>query len=155
MTLCREVKHRLAGSAETYACELVRYEPGFGVLRYVVDREYVVGGHRLLPGDVTQALFWENRPYTLYIWDLGGTRGRLFYFNIADQVMLRPEEFSWRDLTVDVLVDSTGGIEVLDEHELPQYLSPALRDAIDHAVRLIVSRHREIIEEAEKLLSVT
>jgi hypothetical protein len=56
MTHCRKIKHTLSGGSETYACELVGYEPGFGMLRYVVDHERDISGHRLLPGDVFLAL---------------------------------------------------------------------------------------------------
>jgi hypothetical protein len=148
MTLCREIKHTLSGATQTYACELLEYEPGFGVLRYVVDREYVINGRRLLPGDVTHALYWEDRPYTLYVWDLGSRGGRLFYFNIADSITLGREEFVWRDLSIDVLIDATGGIDILDKHELPPDVAPGLRHYIDEAVALVVRRHGEIIREA-------
>ena len=150
MTLCREIKHTLSGATQTYACELLEYEPGFGMLRYVVDREYVINGRRLLPGDVTHALYWEDRPYTLYAWDLGGRGGRLFYFNIADSITLGREEFVWRDLSIDVLIDAAGGIDILDKHELPPDVAPELRRYIDEAVALVVRRHGEIIREASE-----
>ena len=150
MTLCREIKHTLSGPSQTYACELLEHEPGFGMLRYVVDREYGISGHRLLPGDVTHALYWEDRPYTLYVWDLGSRGGRLFYFNIADSISLGREEFVWRDLAVDVLIDDAGGVDILDTHELPPDVAPELRVYIEEAVDLVVKRHREIIREANE-----
>ncbi len=150
MTLCREIKHTLSGKRETYSCELLAREPGFGMLRYVVDREYGIAGHRLRPGDVTHALYWEDRPYTLYVWDLRDRGGRLFYFNLADSIALRRGEFAWRDLAIDVLIDAAGTISVLDEHELPHDLTPQLRLYIDRARDLIVASHREIIKEANE-----
>ena len=150
MTLCREIKHTLSGATQTYACELLEYEPGFGMLRYVIDREYVISGRRLLPGNVTHALYWEDRPYTLYVWDLGSRGGRLFYFNIADRVALGREEFVWRDLALDILIDDAGGIDILDKHELPPDVAPELRLYIDEAVDLVVKQHRDIIREASE-----
>src|SRR5512134_2347811 len=150
MTLCREIKHTLSGAVQTYACELLEYEPGFGMLRYVVDRVYDIGGHTLQPGDVTHALYWEGRPYTLYVWDLGSRGGRIFYFNIADSIALGREEFVWRDLAIDVLIDAAGGIDILDEHELPPDVAPELRLYIDEAVDLVVRLHGEIIREANE-----
>lgn len=152
MARCREIKHTLSGDTQTYSCELLHYEPGFGMLRYVIDREYDIRGHRLLPGDVTHALYWEDRPYTLYVWHLRSGSGRLFYFNIADRVALRPEEFVWRDLTIDVLVDAYGRIDILDEHELPPDLPEELRVYIRTAVDLVVTRHQEIIREANEMI---
>jgi hypothetical protein len=152
MPLCRELKHTLSGKAQTYLCEQLTYEPGFGVLRYVIDREYDVSGHRLAPGDVTIALYWEDRPYTLYVWDLG-ERGRLFYFNIADSIKLRSGEFSWRDLTIDVLIDGRGGVSVLDEEDLPADLAPELKEYIRNAVDLVVRNKQEIIKETERVIA--
>lgn len=150
MTSCREIKRTLSGATQTYSCELLQYEPGFGMLRYVVDREYDIRGHMLRPGDVTHALYWEDRPYTLYVWDPRSGGGRLYYFNIADSVSLQREEFVWRDLAIDVLVDAAGHIDILDEHELPPDLPQDLRAYIGRAVDLVVTQHRKIIDEANE-----
>jgi len=152
MMPCREIKHTLVGDAKTYSCELLQYEPGFGMLQYVIDREYDIRGHTLQPGDVTLALYWEDRPYTLYVWDPRSKGGRLFYFNIADSISLRPEEFVWRDLAIDVLIDATGRIDILDEHELPPDLPQELRLYIEAAVDLVIAQHRKIIREANELI---
>ncbi len=49
MTYCREIKHTLSGTTQVYACELLHLEPRFGMLRHVIDREYVIRDVRLLP----------------------------------------------------------------------------------------------------------
>ncbi len=149
MQQCREIKYTLSGEKQTYFCDLLEYEPGFGVLRYIIDRQYRVSDYALQPGDVTHGFYWENRPYTLYVWDLPRINRRLHYFNIADSISLRPEEFVWRDLTVDVLIDSGNRIEILDENELPPDLSGELRRYIRTAADLVIERHHEIIREAD------
>ncbi len=151
MTTCLEQKHLLSGDVHTYVCELVHYEPGFGVLKYVIDREYDIAGHRLLSGDVTLALYWENRPYTLYLWNLR-RGGRLHYFNIADRVSLSPELFSWRDLVIDVLVDPSGMAQVLDSHELPSDLDRDLQRHIQDAQKLILAYRQTITSQAADIL---
>ena len=108
------------------------------------------GAILVFPGNVTHALYWEDRPYTLYVWDLGSRGGRLFYFNIADRVALGREEFVWRDLALDILIDDAGGIDILDKHELPPDVAPELRLYIDEAVDLVVKQHRDIIREASE-----
>jgi hypothetical protein len=150
MQQCREIKHTLFGDTQTYSCELLQYEPGFGVLRYVVDREYNISGHKLLPGDITYGLYWEDRPYTLYVWDLSRINSKLYYFNIADSISLRSEEFVWRDLTIDVLIDTDNAARILDEQELLPDLAQGLREYIRTAVDLVVEKHQEIIREAEE-----
>ena len=106
MAPCLEKKLTLSGETETYPCELVSLRGGVGILRYVIDRDYDVAGFRLAPGDVTLAVYWEERPYTLYIWLRKKQAGRAYYFNVADSIVLGTDEFIWRDLAVDILVDS-------------------------------------------------
>ncbi len=148
MSLCIEKKLTLSGTTQTFSCELLHFEERFGVLRYVIDREYAIGGITLLPGDVTTAFFWEDRPYTLYTWGLGKGKDDLFYFNIADSVRLAREEFFWRDLVVDILIDRQGAAHVLDEHELPQDLDQGLAGYIQRAKDEILGRYSDIMAEA-------
>jgi len=146
MPPCLETKLTLSGETKTYHCELVHYEAGFGILRYVVDREYDIAGFMLAPGDVTIALYWEDRPYTLYMWRRKADN-TAYYFNLADQVSLSPQSFVWRDLAVDILVDSRGA-QVLDEHELPAGLDPALLARVRSTKALLLRDHSSIIAEA-------
>lgn len=152
MNKCIETKLTLSGETKRYQCELVALHDGFGILRYVIDREYDVAGLRLSPGDETIALYWEDRPYTLYVWLRRDQKDRSYYFNIADSVSLRPEEFIWRDLAVDILVDPKGNVLVLDEHELPRDLPPSLLDRIMKAKEHVLGRVQDIIEEADRLI---
>ena len=153
MKPCREIKRTLTGETKTYLCEQVSLEDGVGVLRYVIDREYDIAGFRLSPGDETLALYWTGRPYTLYIWHRKQQADRAYYFNIADSVSLRPEEFTWRDLAVDILVTEDGIVRVLDEHELPPNLPPALLLHIMEAKDHVLEHFGDIMDEAEKRLA--
>ncbi len=62
MPPCLETKFTLTGETQRFRCELIHHETGFGILRYVIDREYDVHGVKLAPVDETIALFWEDRP---------------------------------------------------------------------------------------------
>jgi hypothetical protein len=147
MIPCLETKLALSGETKTYHCDLLHYESGFGMLRYIIDREYDVYGVKLAPGDETVALYWENRPYTLYIWRRQAARDTVYYFNIADRISLTPQEFIWRDLVVDILVDHAG-VHVLDEHELPADLDARLGLSIQKTREYLVKDHSSIIAEA-------
>ena len=151
MPLCLEKKELLRGGVHTYPCDLVRFEPGFGILKYVIDREYDIQGCRLMPGDVTWAFYWEDRPYSLYIWKLKDG-AVLHYFNIADRISLAASEFRWRDLVVDILIDRHGAPQVLDRHELPPDLDKDLADYIDRSQERVLSGYRAIMDEADALL---
>ena len=157
MPLCTEKKILFSGEVLTFPCELVHLDNGMGVLKYVIDRSYDISGIKLLPGDITIALYWIDRPYTLYIWRLNQGKDTAYYFNIADRISLQPQEFIWRDLVVDVLVDTQKKVHVLDENELPVNLIPELAHYIQSAKSLILREHHEIIREADaaikKLLS--
>jgi hypothetical protein len=155
MSLCIETKRTLSGETKTYRCELLHFGSGFGVLRYVIDREYDVYGVELAPGDKTIALYWEDRPYTLYIWRRRTAKTPVYYFNIADRISLTPQEFIWRDLVVDILVDSRG-VHVLDEDELPSNLDARILQSIRETQAHILNNYPRIIKEAvAKLLSIT
>lgn len=153
MIRCLEKKILLSGDVHTYSCELLRLDTGFGILKYVIDREYRVGTIRLKPGDITYAFYWKARPYTLYTWHLRESGRVLYYFNIADRISLSPNEFTWRDLVVDILVDDRNRIYVLDEDELPGTISPHLLKYIHEAATLIKNTFPVIIRETEILLS--
>jgi hypothetical protein len=147
MPVCIETKITLSDETKTYRCELLHFGSGFGVLRYVIDREYDVHGVGLAPGDETIALYWEDRPYTLYIWRKRTAETPIYYFNIADRISLTPQEFIWRDLAVDILVDSRG-VHVLDEDELPSGLDAGLLHSIRETQAHILSNYPRIINEA-------
>jgi hypothetical protein len=114
MRFCVEKKLTLSAAVYRFECELLHLTGGFGLLKYVIAQQYDVHGIRLRPGDITFGLYWQDRPYTLYVWPRPDGR-RVYYFNIADGVSLSENEFAWRDLTVDVLIDVGAGVHVLDE----------------------------------------
>jgi hypothetical protein len=151
---CVETKTLLTGAIQQYLCELLYLENNFGILRYVIDKEYNMGSMRLRPGDVTIALYWTDRPYTLYIWQMNGIKNAAYYFNIADSISLLQDEFRWRDLTVDVLIDTAGTVHVLDENELPANLPARLQCYILAAKSHVLKCYRDIIIEANFLVKM-
>lgn len=152
MSICIEKKQTLSGEIQTYSCELVRLDDNFGVLKYVIDREYTVADVQLAPGDVTIALYWTDRPYTLYTWNPSGNDAIVYYFNIADRVVLSQGEFSWRDLAVDILIDGSGEKHILDEDEIPPRLEAGLREYIEQARDTVLSSSQAIIKSIEPLV---
>ena len=151
-THCIEKKILLSGAVHEYPCHLIHLSDGFGILRYVLDREYFVDDIPLHVGDITYALYWANRPYTLYTWRWKHAANALYYFNLADSISLTRHEFVWRDLAIDILVDARMAVRILDEHELPPNLSPELREYIEGAQSAVLGHCLEIIKEADFLL---
>lgn len=153
MPVCIEIKHTLSGRTEQYQCELVMLKDDFGILRYVIDRDYDIAGFRLAPGDETLALYWTGRLYTLYVWHRKKEGDRAYYFNIADSVALTPREFVWRDLAVDILITPNNEPVILDEHELPADLDSGLADHITRSKEHILANYKDLIKEADRLLA--
>ncbi len=153
MTRCIEKKTTLFGNTLLFECELLYLNKGVGVLKYVIDREYRLRDTTLVPGDVTYAFYWTHAPYTLYRWRLDGGK-IIYYFNVADSVSLQPQEFFWRDLVIDISVDSDLNAHVLDENELRADLSPELLAYIRSATNEIMQNYRVIISEVNGLLHI-
>ena len=155
MTL--ERKRYLDGREETFACQLVTLEKGFGILKYVLTRAWQVRDLTLPPGTVTYAFYWTARPYNLYWWQDQGGATLGYYFNLADGVRLSPQAFVWRDLVVDVLVQpATSGeawqVHVLDEDELPAALDQDLQAYVASATAQLLQDYPNVIREARHAL---
>jgi predicted RNA-binding protein associated with RNAse of E/G family len=152
MPTCIERKLILTGGTQEFVCDLLRFSEQFGILNYIVDRRYTVGRYLLEPGDRTIALYWNDRPYTLYAWRLQRIARKLYYFNIADNISLSPHVFVWRDLIVDILIDDSGNLNVLDTKDLPSDLDPVLRIFIEQAEKHIIAHHPTIIREVDGIV---
>lgn len=149
---CKERKRFLSETEITYDCELVALCDGLGILKYSIDQQWQVGSLILRPGSVTYGFYWPDRSYVLYKW-LNKNRDALGdYFNIADSVMLSVQEFSWRDLVVDILVLPTSHIEILDEDEIPEYLDAEMRVYIESAKRMLLRDYPSVIAETNTIL---
>jgi len=153
MNFCKEKKRFLSGTEVTYHCELVALCRQFGVLKYLVEHRQQVGSLTLPPGTVSYGFYWPDRPYILYKWlnKNGDVLGD--YFSLADSVMLSAQEFSWRDLVVDILVLPTGQIEVLDEDEIPECLDGTLRACIESGKQTVLRNYRAVVVETTTILN--
>ncbi len=153
MKTCIELKRKLIGKNQTYECKLIDLQPDYGLLKYILPCSYQVDNLFLPPNSLTYAFYWPARPYTLYRWywpDKGGPLGN--YFNIADQVELSPPVFSWRDLMVDILITPQDQIKVLDEEELPEAISPEMREYIKNAKSLIINNYNNILNNTDEIM---
>jgi protein associated with RNAse G/E len=151
--ICIEKKLTLSGKEKLFECELVHVNKNFGMLKYVIQRNNDIDGLKISPGDITYGLYWTDRPYTLYVWIVNQGKDRAYYFNVADRVSLQPNEFIWRDLTIDILIDPDLRVHLLDEHELPADLHPDLSNYIQSTKNLVLHRHREIMQEADSVIA--
>lgn len=146
-----ERKTRLDGSTEEYRCGVLSLEPGRrAVLRYALDREWVVaGGAIVVPkGAVTIGHYWADRPYNVYHWLVGG-RTLAYYCNIVTDTTIGADLVAYTDLVIDILLRPSGAADVLDEDELPDDLAPPLRLQIAKALEVLIANPRFLIREIE------
>ena len=153
MKICKERKRYLSGAEVVFECELVALEDAYGILKYVIDQHWDVHGLKLRPGTITYAFYWKDRPYNLYWWldENGKTVG--YYFNVADSSSLSAHEFIWRDLIVDILVLSSGQVQVIDEDEVPDALDEGLKTRIETGKQRVLQDCCAVIEEVNLILS--
>jgi len=147
-----ERKTRLDGTVSEYRCERLSLEVGRrAVLRYVIDRDRVIGdtGIELHRGQITIAHYWIDRPYNVYHW-LDGARTIAYYCNIASDTIIGEDLVGYTDLVVDVLLRPSGETIVLDEEELPADLAPALRIQVARALETIAAGPRRLVAEIER-----
>jgi predicted RNA-binding protein associated with RNAse of E/G family len=147
-----ERKTRLDGSVSEYRCERLSLEVDrHAVLRYVMDRDWVIGdtGIVLRPGHITIAHYWTDRPYNVYHW-LDGQKTIAYYCNVASDTTIREDVVGYLDLVIDVLLRPSGETIVLDEEELPPDLAPARRIHIARALESISSGPRRLTAEIER-----
>ncbi len=147
-----ERKTRLDGSVAEFLCEPLVVEPGRrALLRYVTDREWAIPGTeiRVQPGTVTVGHYWVDRPYNVYHW-LAGGRTLAYYCNVATDTRVSADAVAYLDLTVDVLIRTSGEPTVLDEDDLPDDLAPPYRLAIAKALESLIANPRMVIREVER-----
>jgi uncharacterized protein len=153
MKSCNERKKYLLGGEIVYPCELIALRDEFGILKYLVDRQHIVGSLIITPDTISYAFYWTDRPYVLYSWFNSNGQVIGHYFNVADSISLSAHEFSWRDLIVDILILPAGQIEILDEDEIPESLDPDMRKHIESIKQLILQNHQTIIDEISEILN--
>jgi hypothetical protein len=145
-----EIKRTLDGREQRFQCQLISGDRQQAVLLFVAPAAMHVHGIDLPAGTVTFGHFWTDRFYNVYHWLDGRGGTTAFYFNVADNTVIEEGQLEWRDLTVDVLATPAGRLDVLDEHELPKHLDPAVRARIVAAKQAILSDPRQLMADIEE-----
>jgi predicted RNA-binding protein associated with RNAse of E/G family len=135
-----EIKETLAGTRQTFPCQVVARRAGEVVVLFVLPAARTVEVVALPAGTVTFGYFWAGRPYNVYHWMTPAGTTIAWYVNLADRTRIDEGTLSFRDLTVDVLLPADGPPRILDEDELPATLAPALRAQIEAARDLVLAR---------------
>lgn len=153
-----ERKIKPDGSVREYACRLVHIEPGFAVIRFVVERGGIVFDTPIdVPADsVSYGYFWKRRPYSVYRMKRRDGSLVAHRFDASTVVEIATEAITYRDLVLDWWVTPSG--EVIEEdlaefEDLVERRCLAARDLrlAAEAARQVLSRYRHIIDELDSL----
>lgn len=142
-----EHKQSLSGDDQTFPCELGALEEDQLVLLYRLPGLIDLHGIELRAGTLSYGYFWKHRPYNIYHFCDSKGASLAWYGNISDSTHWNSDSLFWRDLIVDVLIQSDGSIRILDREELPEDLAPNLRCYIDEATDKLLAEKIQIIQE--------
>ncbi len=145
-----EIKRTLAGEEKRFDCLRLAGNADHIVVLWIARAPMHVHGVDLPAGTVSFGHFWIDRPYNVYHWVDADRRTTIgFYFNVADRTRIASAELEWRDLVVDVLATPAGRLDVLDEHELPEALDPAVAAHIADGKAAILGAPARVLAEIE------
>lgn len=154
MKQCFEVKKLYDGSERKFSCQLLFLKNGFGILKYIMEKDYQLEDIFLTKGTISLGFFWENRNYNIYQW-FNGNDLLATYFNISEATTLSEDFFTWKDLILDILITSQGGIHVLDENELNIITNPLVLKKIEITKQEILRNYQNIINEINAIAAQT
>jgi hypothetical protein len=146
-----EVKRTVAGREQRFACEVLERRGDHLVVLFVSPDVMRVHDVELPAGTVTFGHFWRARPYNVYHWLRprdGTTIG--VYANLCDETAFDVDTLTWLDLVVDVLVLPGQPPVILDENELPEDASTALRMRIARAQAELLNGLPALLDELEE-----
>jgi len=135
---------------DTEACLLE--PPNRAVVFYKVQKEWKHSDHEIhiKPGTFSFGYFWRDKNYNVYHFVLPDGNSIGFYINIAHNTIITPHSIEWRDLYVDVWIDSDGSVAVLDEHEVPATFDSELILLINNVKENLIREKFNIAKEIEK-----
>ena len=144
-----EIKRTLAGAEKRFACRLIARDDRSAVVLWVAPEAMGVHGFDLPAGTISFGHFWTDRPYNVYQWLDPGGRILGYYFNIAGETRIGAEVIDWQDLVVDVLATPDGGLQVLDQDELPADLDGATRARIEAGLSAVLRAPAALMADLE------
>jgi hypothetical protein len=155
-TIITEVKRRLDGSEQRFACELVTRTPALVVACYRFEAR--AGFFAAHTGTVdSYGLFWAGRPYLCY-YMVRPTDGALLAarFDVVRDVRLHANEVRYTDLLLDLWIE--GGVahwqdeDEVAEAERLRRLAPADGARITRTRDLLARDHNRVVAEARRTL---
>ncbi|MBI1729152.1 DUF402 domain-containing protein [Candidatus Acetothermia bacterium] len=152
-----ETKIHLDGRREEFACDAVVLKPDVAIVNFIWNREKPLrDGPIYLPaGEIhTRAHFWRDRNYLIYKITLADGTLLGHRFDVCEKVQIS-REITWVDLLLDLWVEPSGQIHILDEDEMHESQTRGLLtqdnlQIISSTKEHLLKKYRQIIEELEE-----
>ena len=145
---CLEIKKLYNGMDRQFLCDRKYLEESFGILQFILDKDYYVEDLFFPKNTISLGFYWENRPYNIYQW-FDNNKLIASYFNISDSTRLSSSKFIWRDLVLDILVPVNSNYKILDQDELKAIKDKEILNYIHQAQLQIIQDHKMIIQELD------
>ena len=142
-----EIKEKLNGQRMVFECAVLELAGDEAVVLFRSDEAYHVEDVIVPSGSLSVGYFWTQRFYNIYHWVSVEGETLALYINISDRTRITPQQLSWRDLIIDVLITPDGRCRILDEHELPPDLDSSLSNVINTTRDELVSQQRTLLAE--------
>lgn len=126
-----EHKERLDGTSTDYENRCLRWNTDELVVLYIPQTALHFPYLEIPAGSVSFGYFWLSRPYNAYVWVSADCKLLGAYCNVATATRFLPGVVTWRDLIVDVLLQTGKPPRVLDLDEIPADIDTKTRTALD------------------------
>ena len=152
-----ELKKHLNKPDESYLCDLLKRGNDYIIIKYVNEQPGSVGSVTFDTGSTTYAYYRNGMGYV--IWKMENPHHVLegYLFHICRDLRVREDKVEYQDLLLDVWIDATGQIKILDRDEVQQCAAAGLIGEselkwIVHYEQVIVGNWQQIIADFNHLL---
>lgn len=148
-----EIKYAPGHTEKSWECEVVEMDPPkWARIRYVADRDYDADGVKIPVGTVTDAMYWNDRPY--HVWRFTDPDGTIigYRFDICMNTHIWRTKLIWTDLGYDLWVPNGGEAEWKDIDEVQEllrreHLSPEEAKIGDDGRERLDREWKDVIED--------
>ena len=146
-----EIKRHLNKPDETYLCDRIKWGSNYVVLKYINEKAGRVGSVTFDIGSTTYAYYRNGGGYVP--WKMCGPDGQLkgYLFHICKDLKVKNDRVEYLDLLLDLWIDVTGKLTVLDRDEVAACAAEGVIGQKDLA--WIDSQEHEINKNMGKIIS--
>ena len=146
-----ELKRHLNKPDESYLCDLLKRGSDYIIIKYVNEQPGSVASVIFDTGSTTYAFYRNGMGYV--IWKMENPHHVLegYLFHICRDLMVRDDRVEYQDLLLDVWIDATGQITILDRDEVQQCAAVGLIGEME--LKWIARHEQEIVGNWQQIIA--